>query len=241
MRATVLWMVLACLGVGCNGDSSDGGEGGGLTIDDPLYTEYTDTTAEWITDEWYACEDEQSACGLPCPDDGLWVAINPTDFKDSATCSACMHVLGPLGEVTVEVVENCAGACAEGEIELSQEAFAEIADLAEGQAPVSWILVPCERDGPIEFAYEPDSNEWWAGVQVRNPVLPVSELAIRYSAEDGWVALEMDGWNHFPVSADLGEGPFDFQVTAIHGQTLVEQDIAYEPGGVVPGQGQFEY
>ncbi len=225
-----------------SGSSSSGSSSGGSTLDinDPLYQDYTETTAEWITSEWYACEDELSACGLPCPADDLWVAINSTDFRDSATCSACMHVIGPLGEVTVEVIENCGSACVDGEIELSQGAFAQIGDLAEGHAEVQWKLVPCERSGPIRFSYEADSNEWWAGIQIRNPALPVASLAIRYSDEDGWVELSMDGWNHFPVSADLGSGPFDFIVTAIDGQQLHEDGIDYAPGGEVPGTGQFE-
>jgi hypothetical protein len=58
--------------------------------------------------------------------------------------------------------------------------------------------------------------------------------------DEGWVELERDGWNHFPVSAYLGAGPFDFRVTAIDGQALLEEGIAYVPGGVVTGQGQFE-
>jgi expansin (peptidoglycan-binding protein) len=211
-----------------------------LRIDDPLFATPTDTVAEYITPEYYACETEQSACGLPCPDDSLWVAINSTDFRGSRTCSACMEVTGPLGSVTVEVVENCAGACSEGEIELSREAFELIADAAEGHADVSWRLVPCQRIGPIAFAYEPDSDEWFAGIQIRNPALPIAELDIRFSDEVGWVTLEMDGWNHFPISDDLGSGPFDFRVRAIDGQQLVEEDIEYVPGGVVQGTSQFD-
>jgi expansin (peptidoglycan-binding protein) len=168
------------------------------------------------------------------------VAINSTDFRDSKTCSACMEVTGPLGTVTVEVVENCGGACVDGEIELSREAFELVADASEGHADVSWRLVPCQRTGPIAFAYEPDSHEWFAGIQIRNPALPVAELDIRFSDAVGWVTLEMDGWNHFPISDDLGSGPFDFRVRAIDGQELLEENIEYVPGGVVQGTGQFE-
>ena len=232
------WIAILAVLAGCGGDEVGGNPS--LTIDDPLYNEYTETTAEWITPEWYTCETEESACGLPCPEDDLWVAINETDFRESHTCSACMHVVGPLGEVTVEVIENCGGACVDGEIELSREAFELIGDLDEGQAEVSWILVPCARAGPIRFSYEDDSDEWWTGVQIRNPVLPAATLSILYSEADGWVDLEMDGWNHFPVSGELGEGPFDFRVTAIDGQTLLEEEIPYAPGGEVDGHGQFE-
>jgi expansin (peptidoglycan-binding protein) len=148
-----------------------------------------------------------------------------------------MQVTGPKGEVVVEVIENCAGACAAGEIELSRTAFAAIATLEEGQADVSWRLVACDRQGPIVFSYEADSDEWWAGIQIRNSRLPIRGLAILLPS--GWTPLTRDHWNHFPISAELGSGPFDFRVTAIDGQELLERAIAYVPGGVVSGQGQF--
>lgn len=210
-----------------------------LSIDDPLYAAPTQTTAEWVTDDAYTCRNERSACALPCSSSDLWVAINEGDFRGSATCGACMQVSSPKGLVVVEVIENCAGACAAGEIELSQGAFERIGELAEGRAPVSWQLVPCDRQGPIAFAYEADSDEWWAGIQVRNSRLPIAGLSIRVS-DDGWIAMTRDGWNHFPISADLGAGPFDFRVTAIDGQELVESSIPFVPGGVVAGQGQFQ-
>jgi len=247
VTAWALALALGCgddggAGAANGGGSGDGtgGESSALTIDDPLFTTSSDTVAEYITPEYYVCETEESACGLPCPDDSLWVAINSTDFRDSKTCSACMEVTGPLGTVTVEVVENCGGACVDGEIELSRAAFELIGEAAEGHVDVSWQLVPCQRTGPIAFAYEPDSDEWFAGIQIRNPALPVAEIDIRFSDEAGWVTLQMDGWNHFPISDDLGSGPFDFRVRAIDGQELVEEGIEYVPGEVVQGTGQFE-
>jgi hypothetical protein len=119
-------------GCGHNGETAkgenqpsarDGGLGAidpGFSIDDPLFNQSTTTVAEWITPEWYTCETEQSACGLPCPLNDLWVAINPKDFRGSAVCSSCMSVDGPKGTVVVEVIENCGGACDAGEIELSR-------------------------------------------------------------------------------------------------------------------------
>lgn len=229
---------------GSGTSSPDGKTGGGgsdamPSSDDPLFASETKAVAEWVTSEYYTCETEESACALPCSKGDLWVAINPTDFRASATCGACMHVVGPDAEVTVEVIENCAGACVDGEIELSRTAFEAIADLDEGRAEVRWKLVPCERSGPIQFAYEADSDEWWAGIQVRNTTRLVASLAIRLP-EGNWVELERDPWNHFPVSADLGNGPFDFRITAIDGQVLTQEGIDYVPGGVVSGQGQFE-
>jgi hypothetical protein len=51
--------------------------------------------------------------------------------------------------------------------------------------------------------------------------------------------MEMDGWNHFPISAHLEDGPFDFIVTAIDGQEIREERVAYRPGDTVQGTNQF--
>jgi expansin len=218
----------------------DGGRDVGLAPDDHLFAVSTSTTAEWITDDYYECRNERSACALPCSPLDLWVAINEIDFRESATCGACMQVVGPKGKVTVEVIENCGGACADGEIELSQAAFRAIADLEEGHAEVAWQLVRCQQAGPMSFSYEPDSDDEWAAIQVRNTTLPVASLAIRVPSEQAFRELQRDGWNHFPVSAKLGAGPFDFRVTAIDGQEVTEEGVAYVPGGVVEGQRQFQ-
>jgi expansin len=242
---SLLQLLLLCLGcrsgnAGADSDPNDDSDpqGGTLTLEDPLYAESTVTVAEWITEEWYTCETEESACGLPCESNDMWVAINETDFRNSRTCSACMEVSAAGISIIVEVIENCGGACIEGEIELSRTAFDVLGNLDDGRLDVSWKLVPCDRPGPISIAYEVDSDEWWAGIQVRNPALPVDYLEIRY-AED-WERLEMDGWNHFPVSGDLGTGPFDLRITAIDGQQIVEEAVPYVPGETVSGTKQFD-
>ena len=130
----LFFSVLGVCAASCRGsvpsdDSKSGPTSGGpqepLTIDDPLFSETTHTVAEWITPEWYPCETEESACGLPCPEDDLWVAVSPADFRNSAVCSACMAVEGPLGEVVVELIESCADACADGPGVLIVEAIAQ--------------------------------------------------------------------------------------------------------------------
>ena len=239
-----VWFLFDCRGTGeqsaddTSGDTVSSGGEGELSIDDSLFTEPTETVAKWITPEWYTCETQESACGLPCEPNDLWVAINETDFRDSRVCGACMTVTAGESTVTVEVIENCGSACADGEIELSRTAFEQLGNLDEGHVEVAWQLVPCPREGPIQISYESDSDEWWAGIQIRNAVLPVESLEIRYDDND-WERLEMDGWNHFPVSGDLASGPFDFRITAINGGQIEETDIPYRPGETVQGTAQF--
>jgi expansin (peptidoglycan-binding protein) len=194
------------------------------------------TVAEYIT---VACADEPSACSLPCPPDDLYVAITPWDYAGSEGCGACMEVTGPRGAVTVRVTQNCAGACAPDEIELSETAFGRIADTAEGRAAVTWKLVSCGVSGPIAFHFEPESTEWWVSVQVRNHAVPIASVELRLP-DGGWRDLPRLAHNYFEADGHPGPGPFAFRVTAVDGQSLVEEGIPLRPGGLVGGTGQFD-
>jgi expansin (peptidoglycan-binding protein) len=220
---------------GGDGDGGGGGDGGGKPA--RPFGEVTQTTAEYITPD-AACETHDVACLLPCPADDLYVAINPTDYAGSEACGACMEVTGPLGTVTVSVIENCAGACVDGEIELSEAAFAQIADVSEGHAEVSWRLVSCSLSGPVAFHFEPESSEWWASIQVRNHVMPVRSVAVQ-TGDGGWLELTRRAHNYFD-SNEAGPGPYTLRVRSIDDQELIEPGIPLSPGALVQGQGQFE-
>jgi len=54
-----------------------------------------------------------------------------------ALCGKSITVNGPLGSVTVTIVDTCMG-CASGSVDLSPAAFNKIADQAQGRVPISW-------------------------------------------------------------------------------------------------------
>jgi len=194
------------------------------------------TMAEYIT---IPCAEEVQACLLPCPGDDLYVAINERDYAGSEACGACMEVTGPRGTVTVLVTQNCGGACADGEIELSETAFGRIADVAEGQADVTWKLVSCDVTGPLAFHFEPESTEWWVSIQVRNHAVPVRSLELR-RADGSWRDLPRRMHDYFEADGTPGPGPYALRVTSIDGQQLVEEGLPLRPGALVQGTRQFE-
>jgi expansin (peptidoglycan-binding protein) len=162
----------------------------------------------------------------PSPDDLLVGAMNTTDYAGSAACGACVAIDGPTGQVTVRIVDRCPG-CAEGDIDLSREAFAEVADLAAGRVAITWRYVACDVTGPLSYHFKDGSNAFWTAIQIRNHRSAIAELAARAPGGD-FVAIERLNYNYFVASSGLGDGPLDLRVTDVNGGVV--EDPAVPPG-----------
>jgi hypothetical protein len=71
-----------------------------------------------------------------------------------------VYVTGPKGVVTVRIVDLCPE-CKAGHLDLSREAFAQIADLTQGRVPITWQVVSPALAGPIAYHFKDGSNQWW--------------------------------------------------------------------------------
>ncbi|MFF5568442.1 RlpA-like double-psi beta-barrel domain-containing protein [Streptomyces sp. NPDC012623] len=86
------------------------------------------------------------ACGRYNNDSELVVAVSATVYgtypnpNNSPVCGRQLNVTGPLGAVTVTVVDRC-GACGTNDVDLSPAAFSRIGDLNVGRIDVSWDWV----------------------------------------------------------------------------------------------------
>lgn len=177
-------------------------------------------------------------CGFdPSPEDLRVAAINNKDYAGSAACGACARVSGPLGEITVRIVDRCPE-CPEGDLDLSREAFAEIANPEDGRVPITWRFVPCEVTGPIIYHFKEGSNPFFTAVQIRNHRHPIAT----FEALDGdgvFRVIERVDFNFFIEEAGLGPGPYTFRVTDVFGQVLEDTDIPFIEAGEVAGAAQF--
>lgn len=165
----------------------------------------------------------------------LVAAMNTPQWQNSAVCGMCLRVEGPQGAVTVRVVDRCPG-CASGVLDLSREAFAEIASPREGRVPVRWQPVACEVEGAVIYRFKEGSSRWWTGIQVRNTRVPVRSLEVLRG--DAWLPVPRERYNFF-VRSGLGPGPFTLRITGADGQQLVERDVPLRESGDVPGTVQF--
>jgi expansin (peptidoglycan-binding protein) len=172
-------------------------------------------------------------------DDRLVVALNGPDWDRAAWCGGCLAVDGPAGTVVVRVVDKCPG-CAKGDLDLSREAFAQIADPERGRVAVTWREAPCPVDGPIRLHVKERSNAWWLGIQVRNHRYRVAKLEA-LTAGGAWRAIDRGEYNYFTANGDgrLGPGPFTLRVTDTRGHALVEHGISLVAGTEIAGSAQF--
>ncbi|MFC5909179.1 expansin EXLX1 family cellulose-binding protein [Streptacidiphilus monticola] len=164
-------------------------------------------------------------------------AMNATDYQTARACGAYVQVRAANGaSVTVRITNECPLPCAPGQIDLSRQAFAALADPSLGRIPITWRLVSPAAAGTISIRYKGGSSQWWCGIQVighRNPV-----VLLEVKAHGSWRRLPRTDYNYF-LSADGTGCGGTIRVTDIYGQRLVIAGLAVRPDVVQPTGVQF--
>jgi expansin (peptidoglycan-binding protein) len=174
----------------------------------------------------------------PSPGDLMVSAMNAEEYDNAAVCGSYVHVTGPKGEVTVRIVDLCPE-CHAGHLDLSREAFAQIADLPQGRVDITWQVVSPDLPGPIAYHFKDGSNQWWTAVQIRNHRNPVAKFEYLNGSGE-WVAVPRTSYNFFvQTNPGMGPGPYAFRVTDSYGNVLSDSGIPHIENGTVSGTGQF--
>jgi expansin (peptidoglycan-binding protein) len=172
----------------------------------------------------------------PSPSDLMVCAMNNTEYDTARVCGASIRIQGPQGEVTVRIVDRCPE-CPRGNVDLSKQAFATIADTIQGRVAITWWYVETNVSGPIEYRVKTGSNAWWIGIQVLNHRTPVAKLeALR---NDTFVQVPRMEYNYFVDTTGLGPGPFTVRVTDFYGQQLTDTNIPLSPDAITAGHANF--
>ncbi len=197
----------------------------------------TNPTHQGIATYYYATG--EGACGFDAsPADLMVTAMNAEEYDQAAYCGAYLHVIGPQGAVTVRVVDLCPE-CQAGHLDLSREAFAQIADLYLGRVDITWQLVSPELDGPIAYHFKDGSNQWWTAVQIRDHRNPIAKFEYLDSGAN-WVTVPRTSYNYFvQTNPGMGPGPYTFRVTDGYGNSLIDSGIPHIEDGLVSGAAQF--
>ena len=187
---------------------------------------------------YYTFADGSGNCSFPpTPDDLNVAAMNNVEYADSAVCGTCVFIQGPIGTVTVRIVDRCPE-CDVGHLDLSPSAFEQIAAIELGIVDITWHYVPCAVEGPIRYHFKEGSNQWWTAVQVRNHRNRVDRF--EYLDESGtFREVPRVDYNFFVEESGMGPGPYTFRVTDQYGQVLEDSGIGFVEGGEVAGSGQF--
>ncbi|WP_033347561.1 expansin EXLX1 family cellulose-binding protein [Kitasatospora aureofaciens] len=185
----------------------------------------------------YDAADGNGACSFGPSGDLMIAAMNHTDYETSRACGAYVRVRTANGAtITVRIVNECPLPCAPGQLDLSHEAFAKLADLSVGRLPITWTLLsPGEPDG-MSVRYKTGSSQWWCGIQVIGHRNPVAALEVRTAG--GWRQLTRTDYNYF-LSPDGGGCGGPIRVTDIYGEQLTVDGIALRPDVVQSARVQF--
>lgn len=127
--------------------SDDAGAAATPATDAAATTKPTDAAADaapvptFSGEATYYAADGTGACGFAATTNLMVAAMNKAQYQKSV-CGKCVRVKGPKGEVTVRIVDLCPG-CKQGDLDLSEEAFTQVAALSAGRVKISWSFVTC--------------------------------------------------------------------------------------------------
>lgn len=162
--------------------------------------------------------------------DTMTVAMNWYDYETAKACGAYIKVTARNGRsVTVRVTNLCPAPCRVHQLDLSETAFAALADPKTGQLDVTWQLVSPSSIGAMAVRYMTGSSQWWCGIQVIGHRNPVARLEVR--AGGSWHALTRADYNHFISPGGAGCGA-SLRVTDIYAQHLVVPAKPLRPNAI---------
>ncbi len=224
MRTVILAMLLVACGSESTGDDDVGGSCEAAPADASGEATFYDATGAGN------CSFDAS------PNDLLVGAMNHADYGIADWGGGCVEVDGPDGSVVVRIVDQCPG-CARGDIDLSREAFGQIAELSAGRVPITWREVPCEVSGPISYHFKDGTNPFYTAIQIRNHRYPIAKLEVE--VDGAFQEIARVDYNYFVDDSGLGDGPYNLRVTDTRGHAL--EDTGIELGDDVsrPGTSQF--
>ncbi|WP_345428619.1 expansin EXLX1 family cellulose-binding protein [Actinoallomurus vinaceus] len=177
------------------------------------------------------------ACLYGPSGDLMIAAMNHTDYEASKACGAYVRVHAANGaSITVRITNECPLPCAPGQLDLSKQAFAKLANPSLGRIPITWRLLSPRMSRTISIRYKTGSSRWWCGIQVIGHRNPVARLEVRSS--NGWRRLPRTPYNYF-ISADGSGCGGAIRITDIYGERLTIKGIALRPNVAQPTRVQF--
>jgi expansin len=144
-------------------------------------------------------------------------AFNFPEFAKSASCGACVNVSGPKGAVTIRIVDSCPG-CQEHHLDLSESAFAKIAELKAGRVPITYQTVACAVSGNMAYQFKDGSHEFWTAIQIRNHKIPITKVEAKKNGV--YADLTRSDYNYFIDDKGVKDDPISLRITAADGQIL---------------------
>ena len=169
-------------------------------------------------------------------------AMNNSQYANSQPCGACVEVKGPKGSLQIMVVDRCPE-CKQGDLDLSESAFEQIAEKSAGRVPIEWHYIPCPVSNNVRYKYKEGSSQWWIGIQVRNHRYAIAKLEYK-NTQGNFTEIPRLDYNYFVANGGIDEdknktGPYHLRITDVHGQTIEDTNVRFDAQGEVTGSVQF--
>lgn len=179
------------------------------------------------------------SCSFGTSSDLDVAAFDFPDFAKSASCGTCIAVNGPKGAVIIRIVDSCPG-CDNHHLDLSESAFAKIADKKDGRVPITYQTVACKVSGSMSYQFKDGSHEFWTAIQIRNHRLPVAKVEAKKNG--AWEELKRTDYNYFLDDQGIKDDPIAIRITAADGQVVIDSmpGAKGKGGKEFPGTAQFK-
>ncbi|WP_329411080.1 RlpA-like double-psi beta-barrel domain-containing protein [Streptomyces sp. NBC_00704] len=185
----------------------------------------------------YDIGDGDGACSYGPTSDVMTAAMNTADYDTSGACGAYVSVHAANGaSVTVRITNECPAPCAAGQIDLSRQAFAELAPLVTGRIAITWSVLSPATSDTISIRYKTGSSAYWCGIQAIGHRNPLARLEVRTGGS--WTRLARTGYNYFLSEHGAGCGSA-IRLTDVFGERLTVEGIAVRANVVQPTRVQF--
>ncbi|MFJ9022251.1 expansin EXLX1 family cellulose-binding protein [Streptomyces sp. NPDC102259] len=185
----------------------------------------------------YDIGDGNGACSYGPTSDVMTAAMNTADYETSKACGAYVLVRAGSGaSITVRITNECPAPCEAGQLDLSRQAFAKLADLSAGRIPITWSLLSPATSDTISIRYKTGSTQYWCGIQAIGHRNPLARLEVRTGA--GWTRLARTDYNYFLSEQGTGCGAA-IRLTDIYGEQLTVEGLAVRANVVQSTRVQF--
>lgn len=213
LKMKILLLILLIIFFGCENNNLN---------NEPINNWWNETHSG---DATYYNANGTGACSFDVSTDLNIGAMNAVDYGNSEVCGSCVELTGPKGNLTIKIVDLCPE-CKKGDIDLSQEAFTQIANLEEGRVDITWEYVPCETNQNIIYHTKEGSNVWWVAFQIRNNKIPVKKMEL--FTNNQWIELERTDYNYFIASLNPQiSNEFKIKTTSVNDDEIVNDFSNY--------------
>lgn len=164
-------------------------------------------------------------CSLPVAEgDYFHCALNNIQYDNSNACGACVTVTGPKGSIVLKVVDRCPE-CASGDIDMTEEAFSQIADVIDGRVPITWTYTTCEsnKDDDIKIVFKEGSSDSWTAIQFRNTTHGIASMEYQ-DANGNWISVSRALYNFFVATSGI-PSPMNLRITSALEEQVVFENI----------------